>query len=131
MLGNSWRISNYAKFSSPKLCLVVVILNMCEQFSQSRDCQPTIDAGISHFYLVVLDLDQNWLNSISGEIVVGEFQPNSFANSKQLSEGQKGETLHLNNEKGLDLAIIEKYLLVKKTFSHQQSTNQTKQGHWR
>ena len=36
-MGNPCSISSYAKFSSLKLCLVVVILNMCEWFSQSRN----------------------------------------------------------------------------------------------
>ena len=55
------------------------------------------------------------------EIAVGEFWPNLLANSKQLSEGLKGETCYLIDKIGLDLTTLEKDSLVKRNFSHKKS----------
>jgi len=47
-------------------------------------------------------------------IMIG-FSQNSFGNSKYLSEALKGQTCHLIEKIGLDLAILERDSLVNKT----------------
>ena len=62
------------------------------------------------------------------EIVASEFWSNLIANFKWLTEGLKGKTC-LTDKIGLDLAILERDLLVKRNSSHQKYITLTKQGH--
>jgi len=48
--------NNCAKFSSLKLCLVLLIQTCVSSFLNSENCYPSIDVGIFHLYLVVLVL---------------------------------------------------------------------------